>query len=134
MTVLRDQSFPLDDYATGIYNIPASIVGSWVTNIYVEIVRCTTENPTIWPNENSEISYRQELSFDNGQTWVAGGGFGAFGGIYIRKDNTEAQISSFVVGIPPEQDGRNRRLRGTIEIINGPIRTEGFYELRDEEG
>jgi len=131
VAILREQAFPLDNYPTGVFNIPVKLIEASVTSIYFEIKRCTDADLTIWPNITTEISYNQEVSFDNGQTWIPGGGFGAMGGIHTMRDGTQAPISAFTVFVPPQQGNKKRRLRATVEIMNGPLRTEGFMELRD---
>lgn len=132
MAVLRDQAVPLAAYDTGVYDLPTKIINNAaVHHLYFEISRCTTSNPTIWPNTNQIIKYSQQVSFDNGQSWVGAGGFEAMGGIHVLKTGEEAETSTFSVFVPPEQNGRRRRLNQRIEIVNGPIYTQAYYELRD---
>jgi len=128
MATLRQQVIPLSDYPTGErtfgpFNVPDS-----ATSFYLEVARCTTATPDIWPNEATTFSVAMEGSTDNGQTWIpAGGGGGSPGGIRISHG---AEIPNTTITVPlPALT--NRKMRITTTIVNGPLRTQGFAELRD---
>jgi hypothetical protein len=127
MAVIRELVLPLANYPSGTRSFSRSIPDS-AQSIYFEFARSTTIDPSIWPNPATTISYRQEVSFDGGTTWIVAGGFSAFGGIHVRRDGTEAPLSSFEIQLPP---GLSRLWRATGTIANGPCRTSGAVELRD---
>jgi hypothetical protein len=61
-------------------------------------------------------------------TWRDWAGFQDSGGIVLTKDGvTEKAVSPLKAPLEP---GTNRRIRGTTVIVNGPLRTQGFYEAR----
>jgi hypothetical protein len=131
VAVLREVAIPLGDYPTGVHDLGIKIIQDQdIYEIYFELRRCTDADLTIWPNEDTKVSYTQSVSFDNGKTWIEAGGFEAMGGIHVLRDGTQAPISTFTVSVPPQSGGNKRRLHPVIEIINGPLRTEGFTELR----
>ena len=132
MAVLRDQIVALNDYPTGVYELPIQIIqNAAVNSIYFEIARCTDATPDIWPNQSTKLIYNQQVSFDNGKTWTDAGGFEAEGGIHTTWQGAQLSKSNFAVPVPIEDSGRKRWLKMTFEVINGPLRTEGFLELRD---
>ncbi len=131
MAILREKTIPLADYPTGVHDIGWKHVPTSTTSIYIEIKRCTDDDLTIWPNEETQIKYSQLVSFDRGKTWIEAGGFESYGGIFLKLDGSQNTISTFIVAIPPEVEGDGRRIKQVVEIVNGPLRTEGYMELRD---
>jgi hypothetical protein len=131
MAFLRDQAFPLADYPTGVYESNPTLVDSDVKSVYLEIKRCTSADTTIWPNETTTIKVSHWASWDNGQTWKFGGSVGAYGGIHIKADQvTEAPTTTLECRIPPQEGNKKRRYKVKIEIAGGPLRSEGYFELR----
>lgn len=124
----RDVVIPLADYPTGERTFTLNNLDDSAQSFRMELARCTTATPDIWPNAATEIRFRLLVSVDNGQTWIPSGGAGAGGGIQIRRDGTEAPLTVLSAGLIP---GTKRRLRLYIEVINGPLRTSGTLELRD---
>lgn len=122
MARLKDTVIPLGDYPTGVHEYGPLTIANDVGKIGIDIARCTSADPTIWPNVATTIAVRSEISYDNGQTWQGAGAFTAQGGIHVRGDGSELQSTYFMVRIQP---GHNRRFRGTITIDNGPLRTLG---------
>jgi hypothetical protein len=126
MAILRDVSFPLANYPTGVHNLPQRTVPDSATELYFEFARCTDATPTIWPNESTKLQMDFEGSTD-GVTWTPAGGFGAEGGI---KTMYGVQQALTTVRVPlPALTGR--LLRATVTITSGPLRTQGAMELRD---
>lgn len=114
MAVNRTNVIPLATYPAGTRQIPSRNMNNNVIGYGIEIARCTTATPLIWPDPASTIEINVEVSFNGGTTWVSGGGFMAYGGIYIRRDGTEAAISSnLIMGIP---DVNGRRIRATVTL------------------
>jgi len=122
MPTTRTVAIPLGEYPTGIQTFGPMNIGNNVDALQFEFARCTIATPDIWPDAATKLQYDQEVSFDGGNTWIYAGGFGANGGIHVRRDGTEAPISSFLVAVPA---GQGRQLRATVTILNGPCRTEG---------
>lgn len=89
------------------------------TDFVVEVPRQTSGQNTIWTDPGVEIKIDTEVSFDNGNTWMYAGGFGAFGGTHIRRGGAEATSSSMRVPVPP---GSNRQVRVTFTPV-GTART-----------
>lgn len=113
MATTKTKVLPLQIYPAGTHLIPASNLNNNVAAYLLEIARCTTATPTIWPDPASTIEINIEVSFDNGVTWVGGGGFSAYGGIYVRRDGTEGTTSSARFDIP---SGTRRKIRASITL------------------
>lgn len=126
-TLLRSQVIPLAGYATGQRTFgPINILDA-ATSFYFECQRCTSADPTIWPNETTGLNLDAEISLDGGTTWIPAGGFGAVGGIFVLRSGQESALTTFET---PLQPGTGRKLRVTITVTNGPLRTSGTAELR----
>ena len=78
----KTRVIPVNDYAVGVYDVPVQNIANNVTGYTLSILRCTSADPTIWPDPGSIIRVEIMFSFDNGQTFVEGGAFEAFGGIH----------------------------------------------------
>ena len=120
---------PLADYPTGERTFTINNISNAATRLVLEIARCTAAEPTIWPNATTRISMGVEMSFDNGQTYQYVGGFEAIGGVWVLRDSTESLATRMNLRLPP---GTNRRLRLAVAITDGPLRTYGTLELRDD--
>lgn len=128
MAVLKSVALPLKNYQNGDYALGPANVPDWVTFIGVELTRCTTATPTIWPNQSTQFEAVMELSMDGGATWGPAGRVTAIGGIYVNKLGVEAPVTAFGAGIAP---GVGRLIRGTASIAGGPLRTEVSVVLND---
>lgn len=128
MPVIRDTAFPLTNYAEGTYTLPSSVVPSAARAVSFSIARCTSATPTIWPSASVKISVSLEVSIDNGATWRFLSGYTAEGGI-VGKNGVEAPKSSFYVDLP---SGVNRRLRGSLTITGGTLRSQAFVDVVTE--
>lgn len=126
-TLQRTQAIPLADYPSGTQNLPVTSVPDTANFFYLEIQRCTSATPTIWPNEATTLTIDLEISYDNGVTWQDFAGYQDSGGIVINHNGVEQPNS---VMQAPMEPGTKRKLRGTVVIANGPLRTQGFYEAR----
>ena len=113
--------FPLGNY-NGIRTFGPVGIDDGLTRVGFELARCTTLEPTIWPDVSTTIELSVEMSLDGGVEWVSCGGFTAQGGIHVRRDDIEAPVSSYTTWLPA---GTNRQARGTLVITNGPLRTSG---------
>lgn len=127
MAILRDISFPLANYPTGVHNLPQRSVPDSATELYFEFQRCTSATPTIWPNTSTKLQMDFEGSTD-GVTWTPAGGFGTEGGIKTLFNGTQIALTTVRVPLPPLT---GRLLRATVRITGGPLRTQGAMELRD---
>lgn len=123
----RQIVIPLANYPKGSRQTPSIAIPDDVNEIFFEFARCTDIDPSIWSNAIAKIYYDQEISFDGGVTWVAGGGFSSNGGILIGPDGNPMPLSWFVV---PLAAGVNRFIRATVKIDGAPIKTQGAIEFR----
>lgn len=128
MAALRQQAFPLGDYPSGTNQFGPFNVRPQDELFQLQVRRCTTADPTIWPNVATTLELTMELSVDNGATWQQAGGFKAEGGIIDAGPRGEVEFTSYKTDLG---QGNQRRLRGSVTIINGPLRTEGFLDLLD---
>lgn len=128
MPTVREIVFPLANYPSGIRQINSRPIPDGVNEIYFEFARCTNTAPTIWANAATQIKYDQEYSLDGGATWIAGGGFTAEGGARLTPDGVQGPLTKFVTSLPP---GINRLIRAAVQIVKGPLRTQGAIEFRE---
>ena len=91
-----------------------------VRGFQIELARSTTATPTIWPNQTTTVDLAVEISLDGGATWLAMGGFGGHGGIYVRRDLTEQTHTYYSTNFPA---GAARQVRVHTVVAGGPLRT-----------
>lgn len=129
MAVLgRTIVLPTRNYQTGTEQVTLPDPPAGATVVAFEIARCTSAEPNIWPNEATVFAARLEESLDGGATWDRAIGFSASGGIVLDKSGAEATVSSLSAAL---RAGSNRKLRATVTITNGPLRSTGTLEYRD---
>ncbi len=119
----KTRDIPLNTYPTGVRqfvkNTPNGLSG-----FQVSIARCTSADPTIWPDPNSRIKILVECSYDDGLSFPPNGGSASFegsGGIATGKLG-EIPFSIMSCRFSPNEPNA---VRITVEIINGPIKTFG---------
>lgn len=91
MGLLREDSLPARDYDHGEEVVIGDVL-PLARTVTLTLDRCTTINPSTWPDPHTFVEVEIVASFDGGQTWMSGGGFGAYGGIFVTK-NGEASFS-----------------------------------------
>lgn len=128
VAVLKSIALSLKNYQNGDYALGPADVPDWVKFIGVELIRCTTATPTIWPNQSTQFEAVMELSMDGGATWGLAGRVTGVGGIFVNKLGIEAPVTAFGAGIAP---GVGRLIRGTASITGGPLRTQVSVVLSD---
>ena len=124
MPVVRDTAIPLRNYS-GFNEIGPLNVPDFVRYLQFEIARCTSVDLSIWTSALTLLAMRFEVSIDGGE-WRPAGGFDGAGGISRDRQGNEVTKSLFKVDVPP---GVNRRIRATVDISNGPLRTTGTMEV-----
>jgi hypothetical protein len=128
-TIQRVAAFPLANYPNGTFDSPSRNVPDAATKLWFEVARCTDADPTIWPSASTVATAVWEYSLDGGQTWQLCGQSGPLGGGINRRRNPAGQpTAGFEVSIPP---GTGRKMRGTLTISGGPLRSSAFIEFRD---
>lgn len=106
VTVLATQTYPANTYT-----VPATAIPDGISTLEIDILRCTTADPTIWPNSGDTISYDLEVSVGGVfQEWASGGPDP--GGIHTVKGN-EVATMNIAGSLPP---GTGRQFRGTITL------------------
>ena len=106
---------------TGTITLPERQIPAAVHTIGIYLHRCHRGDLTLWPDTAQTLTASFEASFDNRATWVPAGGFGAQGGIKEIDLLTESRYTGFTMRIPAS--GQQRWIRGTVTVINGPIKT-----------
>ena len=71
----------------------------------VAVPRSTILQPGIWDDPTVFVAVDTYASLDGGATWIYAGGFGAWGGVHVRKDGTDATHSRMSVPYPPGLKG-----------------------------
>lgn len=115
-------SFPQQSIPTGEFTLPERAMPESALKLEIRLAFCTTGTPTIWPNAATKLTIKLEVSYDDGATWVGGGGCtGMSGGIQHNKFGAEITAGGFIVTYPQPPD----RVRGTLNVTNGPLVTSG---------
>lgn len=125
MPLIQTATLTLKNYRDGDRSAQV-ITPPWARRIRLTLQRCTTSTPTLWSQASTYVEVELEASADGGVTWRPAGGWGAYGGIHVRRDGTEASSS---VGRFPCAGGGLVRVR--FAIRNGPCRTSGDIQLTD---
>lgn len=93
-------------YSAGTHTLPETAIPDDITQLGIFILRCTSADTSIWPNESDTISYDLKIS---GEDWFSGSDTG---GIHINnKGGTEVATMNVQGDIPA---GTGRTLSGTI--------------------
>ena len=103
---------------TGSFPIPQITVPQGTTKATISIARNTTVNPTFWPNVSTTIEISIEVSYDNGATFLPGGGGTSSGGL-AAKNGVERPATIFIFGYSAQPTN----IRGQVIVTNGPLVT-----------
>lgn len=114
---------PLANYPNGTRSTAWRALDPTITQISVEVARCTSVDPTIWPNDTTLLDLNIDLSMDGGATVFTSAGTGQAKGGIVSRNGVEADATRVtLIGIPP---GANRAVRLSATITGGPLRTSG---------
>ena len=94
--------------AEGIESTPVALPDTLANEqvvLDVSVPRSTTQLPGIWDDPTVFVAVDTYASLDGGATWIYAGGFGAWGGVHVRKDGTDATHSRMSVPYPPGLKG-----------------------------
>ena len=128
----RTRVIPLADYPLGsrTFVVPSPIEDD-ATAIYAEFARCTSADPSIWPNQSTRLKVSCEISLDGGTEWKFLASFMAEGGIFLDAQGAEGPVSAMNIPLP---FGVLRRVRFSVDVtgnVGSVLRTTGFIELRN---
>lgn len=104
---------------------PANISNP-VSTIILRLARSTTLTPTFWPNGATTVKAQLLISLDGGTTYQESCGLGGEGGIYIKRDGTEATESTVRCALPA---GTGRKGKALITVTNGPLVSQLTVEV-----
>jgi len=105
-------ALPTRNYAAGAHAFGPVAIPDTVSSIGISILRCTSADTTIWPNQSDTISFDIQVSFNGGpfQEWASGTGNGG-----IDKDKLGNEIPTmYIQGDVPA--GTNRSMQGTVTL------------------
>jgi hypothetical protein len=123
----RTVDLPLANYPNGSRSTSFRSIPDNATRISVEVARCTTADPTIWPNASTMLDLSIDLSTDGGNTFLRATSGQIAGGIQPGLHGQEATVTRIsMVDIPP---GTGRSVRLSAVISGGPLRTFGTIEI-----
>jgi len=124
----RSIDLPLANYPNGTRSTTWRSLTPDITRASVEVQRCTSADPTIWPNVTTSLDLTIDFSLDGGTTIALSATSGhVVGGIQPGLHGTEADVTRItLIDIPA---GANRAIRLTGTIAGGPLRTQGTIEL-----
>lgn len=114
------RSLPLNTYPSGTrtlgpFNFPNGLAG-----FDLRLGRCTSADPTIWPDPNTRVKFRMLFSFDGGanydhiEIWEPQGG----GIVLVRGVELAEEVATWGFS-PVEPD----HAKVEITVENGPIKT-----------
>jgi hypothetical protein len=116
----RSVVLPVATYPAGTRVIGPVNIQNNLSRIVVEIQRCTSADPTIWPSETARLHVVWEFSTDGGQTWLHWITTEDWGGITVHsKTGLEIPVAMTGGTLPI---GTQRRVRSTL-TLDEPIRT-----------
>jgi hypothetical protein len=113
--------FPTDTKVEGAYVSAEEMLPddkNLIVGIRVE--RCTDKALETWDKADSTMNLQLEISFDDGKTWVDGGGAECNGGVHVRRDGTDAPYSEYATEIP---NGEKRKARARVTVGGRSIKT-----------
>lgn len=119
--LIAPRVFAVGERSFGPRAIPDNIIA-----FRVEVYRCTSADPAMWPDPASFLQLGLEVSTDGGATWNRVGGFGAHGGVHVRRDGVEADASIGQIDLP---EAPGRQIRGTVTVTGAPVRTGIAIEI-----
>lgn len=117
----RSTVLPVATYPAGTRVIGPVNIQNGLTNIFVDIQRCTSAAPTIWPSETAKLTTLWEISLDAGNTWGTWIQTEDWGGISVSP-KTGLEVPLLTIG-GPLPAGTQRRLRATLTLSES-IRTQ----------
>lgn len=120
-------TIPMGNYPTQVFQIPERTTPQGMTGCLISIERNTTATPTIWVDPLSIIETKLDFSFDNKATWENSFFVSRQAGGLKSKNGVEVAQSLSTMYFKPSPT----HCRGTIEIINGPIRTSITFTTLD---
>lgn len=107
------------NYPNGTRQIAARDITDDITQVGISLARCTSAEPTLWPNATTQIVATTEVFVDG--TWRTVSTISSGGGIDEIEPGIESPETMMLFSIPP---GTGRQIRGTVVITGGPLRTE----------
>lgn len=116
---------PLANYPNGTRSTSWRAIDPTITQISVEVQRCTNADTTIWPNATTLLDLTIDFSMDGGTTVFTSATTGQtpggiVPGLHGVGDSPVTRIA--LIGIPT---GANNAVRLTASISGGPLRTQG---------
>lgn len=126
MLTKRYELLPVETYPVGFTPFGPVALHDDVIAVFVELYRCTTRDPSIWPEKSTFIRVIPELSGDRGKTWDVAGGLGHWGGI---EEHYKGHEHDSILGTMDVPQAADRWIRGTIEVVGAPARTGLAIEL-----
>jgi len=103
---------------------PATIPDG-LTKVTLRMARRTTATPTLWA-AGVTVDLKSWCSLDGGVTWLQWLGFGAPGGILIKRDGTDT-VESWVSSALPA--GTSRRIKLTATVTGGTLVSQLTVEV-----
>lgn len=117
---------PLVNYPSGTQTLGPVNVPSRIHGARLELARCTSATPTIWPSASTLLGIEVQIEVA-GQWRQLAAASGARGGILLDRQGLEAAMDYFEVRRPDEITVS--RARAIITITGGPLRTQGALIL-----
>lgn len=120
MALTKVRSLPLREYPSGTREVGPFSFPNGLNGFDLRLGRCTSADPTIWPNAATTVKFEMLFSFDGGVTyphveiWEPQGG----GIVLVRGVELAEEAASWRYDPVEPTHGKAR-----ITVTNGPIRT-----------
>jgi hypothetical protein len=117
----KTRQIPLGDYPSGTRSFGPIATPNGLAGFDVRIGRCTSVDPTIWPNLATIVKLDLQFSYDGGVTYTPLGAnsWEGGGGIAVGRDG-EVPEAVLSWRFKPDEP---THFKAQITVTNGPIRT-----------
>lgn len=121
MAKVKTRHVPLGTYQVGTYTFGPIATPNGLDGFDLRVGRCTTADPTIWPDSGVVVTVDLQVSFDGGSTYSAIGAnrWSQGGGIITGRDG-EVVESVISWRFSPNEP---THFKVQINVAGGPIKT-----------
>lgn len=121
LAATKTRQIPLGNYPNGTRNFGPIATPKGLDQFDIRIGRCTTADPTIWPNASTVLKIDLQFSFDGGVNYTPLGAnsWEQGGGIIVQRGVEQAE-TILTWSFSPDQP---THFKGRITVTGGPIRT-----------
>ncbi len=119
---------PLATYPNGTTPTDTVDVPDSATVVRIATLRCTAIQSDIWPDTETFGLFASEIDTGTGFDALQNGAVEGWGGIAKNKFGVDIPEMWCSCALP---SGTGRRMRGSLTVTDGPLRTQGYFEFLD---